>query len=454
MKAQSWERFARRACLGFALWVFPAVVRADVPPAPLQAPRGALVVLADALKGALGPIPQGALLVVAPPKSDVALTHAEELSVRIGQVVSGKLGARAHEKSVQLGTARALAGRASSLVFVQPEIEKGELRLVGDVFPVMTNGWERLKNPVPGPSSHAFAHAPIDAEVRAFMPPIALEQGKITKAKHAEGDILAVACGDVDSDGAQEIALVSNAKVVLGRIGLGTSPGSNVFRVEKTALFRELGPRLAVPARESLGGAIVLPAGGHGALLVGTSERGGMALGPDLRLRHMLTGLPVAGSLGCASLVPELGAFDGLRACSTSHPLPGLVAPSALPPRFDAIAELAYVDTRGAPHTAMVTREPSAKLRLRVDGAEVHTVEGAGAQVLLADLDLDGTPELVSTMAEGEDRIVVTTLDRVPKVRLRLDAKEGVRALAACPPEAGARPVLVAAVGQELWLVR
>lgn len=454
MKAQAhWARFARRACLGLALGILPAVVRADVPPAPMQVSRGALVVLADALKGALGPIPQGALLVVAPPKSDVALTRGEELSVRIGQIVSGKLGARAHEKSVQLGTARALAGRASSLVFVQPEIEKGELRLVGDVFPVVTNGWERLKNPVPGPSAHAFAHAPIDAEVRAFMPPIALEQVKVTKAKHAEGDIVALACGDIDADGAQEIALVSLAKVVVGRIG-PTSPASSAFRAEKTALFRDLGPRLAVPSREPLGGAIVLPEGGHGALLVGTSERGGMALGPDLRLRHMLTGLPVAGSFGCASLVPEMGAFDGLRACSTSHPLPGLVAPSALPPRFDAVAELAYVDARGAFHTAIVTREPSAKLRVRVDGAEVHSAEGVGAQVLLADLDLDGTPELVSTAAEGEDRILVTTLDRVPKVRLRLDAKEGVRALAACPPEAGARPVLVAAVGQEVWLVR
>ena len=70
------------------------------------------------------------------------------------------------------------------------------------------------------------------------------------------------------------------------------------------------------------------------------------------------------------------------------------------------------------------------------------------------DLDLDGIPEIVTTAAEGDDRLVITSLEKAPRVRLRTEAKEGVRALAVCPPEAGGKPVLVAAVGQEVWLVR
>ncbi len=451
----TWGMVSRASFVGvFGLVFLPRAASADspIPPAP-AARASSIVALAESLKGALGAVPQGALVVVAPTRSDVPLSRGEELSVRIAQIVAGKVSARAHDKPALLGQARALAGRASSLVFVQPEIEKGELRLVGDVYPVITNGWERLKNPAPGPHAHAFARGPVDAEVRAFMPPIVIEQGKVTKAKHAEGEVLAVACGDVDGDGAQEIALVTLARVVVGRLVVSpTAPGASVFRVEKSVLFRDLASRLPTPLREPLGGAAVLGESVHGSLLVGTSERGGVSLGPDLRVRHVLSGLPVAGSEGCASLDAEHGAFDGLRACSGAHPM--RVVPLGLPARFDAVSELSYVDGQGAPHSAVVTREPSAKLKVRIDGADVHAAEGVGGQVLLVDLDLDGSPELVSTAAEGDDRIVVTSLGRGPKVRLRLDAKEGVRALAACPPEALAKPVLVAAVGQEVWLVR
>lgn len=425
----------------------------DEPTPPAQPRTSSLMALAEQLKVTLGQVPQGTLVVVAPTKSDVPLTRADELSVRIAQIVAGKLSSRAHDKAIALATARSLAGRASSLIFVQPEIERGELRLVGDVFPVVSNGWERLKNPLPGPRAHAFVHGPVDAEIRSFLPLIPLEQGKVTKARHSETDVVAVACGDLDGDGSQEIVIVSLARVVVGRIVQAPrAPSTSSFRVEKMTAFHDLAPRLPSPLREPLGSAVLAADPGHGALLVGTSERGGVSLGPDLVPRHVLSGLPVAGSEGCASLDPEHAAFDGLRACGAQHPLRSV--PSGLPPRFDAVAELTYVDAKGLPHTAIVTREPSARLKVRVDGAETFALEGAGAQVLLADLDLDGSPELVSTSSEGEDRVVVTTLDKAPRARLRLEAKDGVRALAACPPEAGAKPVLVAAVGQEVWLVR
>lgn len=436
--------------------------RADGP-AAAATPRAvsAIVTVADGVRVGLGATPPGALVVVAPPKSDAPLTRGDDLSVRIAQIVAGKVGARAHEKAVQLGTARALAGRASSLVFVQPEIEKGELRLVADVYTVVKNSWERLKNPAPGPSAHAFASAPIDAEVRAFMPPLALEQGKVSRAKHGEGEIVALACGDVDGDGSLEIAFVSQARVALGRVVAGaTAAAPPVVRVDRFVASRELGPRLAVPSREPLGGAVIVRGATHGALLVGTSERGGVSLGPDLVVRHVLSGVPVSGSMSCASLVPEQGAFDGLKACFLARDSQGAsdvhekVLDMPLPPRFDAISELRYVDTKGEGHRAVAIREPSAKLRVRVDGNEVLTMDGVGAQVLLADLDLDGIPEIVTTAAEGDDRLVITSLEKAPRVRLRTEAKEGVRALAVCPPEAGGKPVLVAAVGQEVWLVR
>lgn len=425
--------------------------RADEPPSRAQ--LSALSLLAEGAAQGLPSVPRGALVVAAPMKSGEPLSRGDALAARVAQVLAGRLGVRAHDKPAALGVARGLAGRSSSLVFVQPELERGEVRVVVDVYPVVDNSWERLKNPAPAPKAHAFAKAAIDAEVRAFLPTVPLEQAKVTKAKHAEGEVLAVACGDVDGDGSLEVALVSSARVAVGRLAPPDAKGLVSFRVERSVALRELLPRVAVPLREPLAGAWVSGGLSHGGLLVGTSDRGGASLGPDLTVRHVLAGLPVPGGLSCATVSSEAGAFDGLRPCSAAHgPKEPLATP--LPKLFDAIAELAYVDATGRGHAARAVREPSAKLRVTVDGAEALVTEGAGAQVVLADLDLDGTPELVTTANEGDDRLVVTSLGAKPTPRLRLDAKEGVRALGTCPPEAQGRPVLVAAVGQEVWLVR
>jgi hypothetical protein len=62
----------------------------------------------------------------------------------------------------------------------------------------------------------------------------------------------------------------------------------------------------------------------------------------------------------------------------------------------------------------------------------------------------------VTTNDAGDDVLAVTSWN--PKgtlfPRLRLPAKEGVRAVAVCPPEDKGVPAVVAVVGGEVWLVR
>ncbi len=424
----------------------------DAPALPAQrASVSSLAQLADDVAKLLPALPGGTLVAVAPVRSDVALARGDELAARLAQVVAGRVGGRAHGQPVALSVARGLADRAPGLVYVQPEVARGELRLVVDLYPVVTNAWERLRNPLPGPRAHGFAGAPIDAEIRTFLPPIALEQAKLARAKHGEGDVLAAACGDIDGDGGQEIVLVSRGRVASGRLRGG------VFVVEKSSPWAELVPRAPAPLREPLATAWIVPRGIHGSLLVGLSDRGGASLGGDLQVRHLLSGLPISPVGGglCASPSAEHGALEGLLRCTT---VPGSREPFAsLAPRFDGLAELEYVDARGAPHSATVVREPSGKLRVRIDGAESTLPEAAGAQLALGDLDLDGVPELIASGEGADDRLSISSLASpagASKPRLRFDAKEGVRALAVCPPEERGVPALVAVVGSEVWLVR
>ena len=91
------------------------------------------------------------------------------------------------------------------------------------------------------------------------------------------------------------------------------------------------------------------------------------------------------------------------------------------------------------------------------DGPAYVPDGGFGAQVAAYDLDQDGTPEIVTTINGEGDAIVVHSWSggtTEPTPRLRLPAPGGVRALAVCPAEVGGEPVLVAVVGNEVWLVR
>ena len=176
---------------------------------------GAIDVVAQEAARGLGTPPPSSVVVAAPLVADQTVTKGDELAVRIAALVAGKVGtsARAHPQTAQLATARALAGRASALVYVQSEITKGDLRATIDVYPSMANAWDRIRNPLPSPIGHSFASAKVDAEVRSFLTPLVLELSTVHRAKHEEEDVIAVGCGDADGDGGNEVVQIGRAHV-------------------------------------------------------------------------------------------------------------------------------------------------------------------------------------------------------------------------------------------------
>jgi hypothetical protein len=435
----------------------PAPAPAPPPPARAVGASGLAQVAAEIAQG-LGAAPRGAIVVVTPLTSDLPTPRGDDLSVRFGALLAGRLpAARAHEKPAALAVARALSGRAASLVHVQLEVVRGELRATADLYPVEANGWERLRNPAPGPRAHAYATALLDAEIRSFLAPVLLEQAKLHKAKHDEGDVIALGCGDLDADGGHEVVLVSRAKVTIAKVR-----GGKVVPV-RSAPWASIAPRVPVPMREAIGTVLVSPRRGAGELWIGSTDRGGVAVDGTLTLRRALTGLPVPGAGGdaCAFPLPEASSLDGATVACTAPPKGDPQPAFALPaPRADAVAAFDLVGVDGSVVPITGAREPGGKLKLRRatasgGGIAEATLENVGAQIAIADLDLDGVPEIVASTDAGDDLLVVASWKGTGlEPRLRFPAKDGVRALAVCPPEERGVPALLAVVGSELWIVR
>lgn len=437
-------------------------------PPPLHA--GAILHIAHEIAQGLGQVPAGVIVVASPITTDVPAPKSDELATRLAAHVAGRLGnAKAHPQPAALPVARGLSGRAASLVYLQIEIAKGELRVTADLYPVVSNGWERLRNPVPGPRAHAFAMAPLDAEVRGFLVPVLLESLSVHKIKHEEGEVLAVGCGDVDGDGGNELVIVTRVRVSIAKIKAGK------LVILRAVPWAAIASRAPVPMREPLASVLVSPRGHRGEILLGTTDRGGIAIDGALVARRQLTGLPIMGGDGeaCARPSAEVSAYEGdAIGCEppvlpkpppNAKPAPKVEPPAVFVPpvnRYDAIATFDNVARDGTVAQVVASREPNGKLRLRrqevgaVKPFEV-TLDGVGAQIALVDLDLDGTPEIVSTTENAEDIMVISSLTRTGvTARLRFPAREGVRALGVCPPEDKGVPGLVAVVGSEVWLVR
>jgi hypothetical protein len=114
--------------------------------APARA-ASALGGIAPELVKGLGAVPPQVVVVASPLVTDQPAPKGDELAVRVAQLVAGKIGgtARAHGKAEALAAARATAGKAGALVFLQVELAKGELRVTADLYPSMANAWDRVR---------------------------------------------------------------------------------------------------------------------------------------------------------------------------------------------------------------------------------------------------------------------------------------------------------------------
>ena len=388
-------------------------------------------------------------MVAAPLSSEVKVDRPDALVARLARVVAGALGhqARGNDKPAGLARARSLASKAGTLVFLEPRIARGELQVTADVYPVPRSFWDRVRDPEPSPTRHAFASRRIDAELRSFLPPVRLVVAHVDKASSPERDPVALACGDVKQDGGLELVLVGRHGVHIGRIRAGR------FAPRASVDWSSLSPVAPFPLRQPLG-AVDIDAG---RIDVGISDRAetlrlDAALHPIARVPRRIPWAPG----GCAR-------FSGVALSRHIEPCfagDAAIAQAGFPSRADAVAGASIVGRDGQAHRFRAGRAANDSVALlRDDRGRQARVEGVGAQLAVGDLDGDGQPELLfgtNTLDPSADALVVATWLDSGQVeeRLRLAVPEGVRALAVCPPEdEGLAPIAIA-TGAFIWIVR
>jgi hypothetical protein len=452
--------------VGLALLGAPAAAQTGEAskPAPATAASTAIGRVTEALARALAQASPRALVVSAPLTGDAAAPRGVQLAGVLAAQVAGRRGPSSHARTepLLLPAARDAAHGDSVLVHLTPEIAGGKLRVAADVYPIPRNVWARIRNPAPGPIAHAFVEASIDAELRTYLAPVPLVTATTERAKNFESDVVALACGDVDQDGALEIVAVSRRRVSLLRLRAGR------VQILNSRSWPDLSPVAPAPLREPIGFAsIVSPPGAPPFVDVGLTDRAkSVRLDGALATVSSFLGVavPDGPSTACTRL-PFLVVTGPVGPCRPGDPSPLM---SSVGGQYDAFASTRLISARGEPYVVWAGRERGG-LEARDDAGHKTALEGMGAQLAVGDIDQDGEPEILAsldTLSPLDDAVVVRSWSRAmsipmgagPSARLRevlrIPAPAGVHAIAVCPPDGPGAAPFVVATADEIWVVR
>jgi hypothetical protein len=421
------------------------------PTAGSTPPEGSALVRAicAALASMAKPIAD-ARVVASPVQSDSAITKPEELARRVAARTAELLGQGAAPAAspATLAEAEAALPRDRTLVLASASIAGGRVRIVLDVYSGRRSFWQRVFNLGPIAEARVAGAAPLDAEVNGFLQPITFGKPLLEKLSGAPEDWIALACGDIDQTARPALVLLSRKRVALARVN------GNLVRLLASQGLSALSPVAANPLREPLSG-IGIREGGL--IDVGVTDRAaGLRLDRSLRpVKSFERRIPWP-IHGCSAL-------SGVWLSGTIEPCAGADVGAKLAVFTEAIDALAadhVVEPDGrVRHYYAARLASSERLELRDDAGRRMQADKIGAQLALADLDLDGEPEVVTTSSSRdprEDALTIRTWQKSGALleRARIPMPDGVRALTVCTPERHGLRALLVAAGNELWAVQ
>lgn len=414
--------------------------------------RSAIDAVVRAIATGVRKAPPKARVFVGPLVSDAKAPRGDALLAKLVEQVAGRLGSHVEHvaEPVTRDEARSRAHDVRGFLYLEVAIAGGRLRVTADAYPVPRSVWAKARAAKPGPVAHAQAHAPIDAEVRSYLEPLGFEAAPhVAKYTGADPEILALACGDLDGDGASELLTMTRQRVLEVRL-----VGTEVTPIRE-AKWDALAPIAPVPLREPFGFATIVegPAGYVDVSL--TDRAGSVRLDGELALVKALKGtaVPHGGATACTD-VENLLLGKGRVACSATDAAPAL---TDVRHPTDALASMFVIGKDGAGRVTVALRKNTTLVVHDDDGDKI--IARVGAQLAMGDVDQDGAPEVLSTvdtLAPKFDAVEVRSLlaRGTVKKRMKLPVADGVRAVAVCPPDGPLRAPVVIATGTEIWVVR
>jgi hypothetical protein len=374
-----------------------------------------------------------------------SMNGASKLQELITQLVSGKLsGSRriGQESIMALPDSRtahleeaAERGGHDFLLMLDFSVQGGHARLAGGLLRVRANFWTRVKEPVGGIRHFFYGQVRIDASFRMLMSLKARElTPSLRPGPEAPKGALAVASGDLDGDGLEELVWLTDSELRIEKWR-----GNEGHYVSSTRLD-ELGinpTRLRRPWG-TLFTADVTNDGTHEIALwssqflsgwvyrLGTTGQPEPVMAPDVidvcghsvpgrawRLCGPVFGVRYAESLdvGDVLLVGQVDRDRGTVKPSVRNVTKEAEGP---PVRLDGLALTlasgAWPKTTPGEYTDILgTVDRRGRMRITAEGSSVR-IDGVGAQVGFADLNDDGVVEIVrsSDVAVGEaDELVI-----------------------------------------------
>ncbi len=405
---------------------------------------------------ALGQLPltEASLVVFGPLREQGEIKLSEEaratLHAQLVQVVgSGVPLARTRlAEPLKNHQARTQARRHQlALTYVSPSMIGGSLILDVTFTQWPSSFWQRVLLPEGTTTLHESLRVPADEVIRRLLPPA---RGLLSETKKFPSPIqspVALACGDIDGDGGQELLIVGRRDVVLGRFH------RNQFVTEAKNNWAELSPIADSPLRAPLGAAAMDETGA----VIGLSDRARMVkLDSQLKL---LTDAPRAYPLSmrdCAQFGPT-GISENRFVCD----LDDRTARPARIGALDASATGQVTEPSGVVSQVTTVLPLGENSLTRVESGAQAGIEfklpNIGDALVWSDLEGDGSLELLSSRAtrrNEQDAIVVHSL-KDGQLQPVAELQAGpVHALTTCP-FAGNNPLLVvAAVGGELWVLQ
>lgn len=437
--------------------------KAPACPGSCRAPRSAMDALAAGVAAGLvgeAKAPVGTMVFALPLDSDAPAPRADALGAALVEQIRGRLRAETGKANVDLASARDLASEAPAFVLLRPRLSAGKLSVAADVYPVARTVWARARAARPGPVKHTHVDVSIDAEIRGYLQPLSFERPQIAKYDGSDRDVIAIACGDLDEDGALDLVTMTRRRVLQLRLIPSDDPASDgtIERVREVnwADLAELSPN---PLRQPIGFATIVPANGRATayLDVGITDRMrsarlNAALQPVAHMKGLV--LPSAERTAC-TWIHQLRVHQKVFACFPDEPEPAL---NDLGHGFDALATTVLVDVDGGTRRLAALRRDDGALALRGETGRDTIIGRVGAQVAVGDIDQDGAVDVVTTLdvlSTKHDAITVRTLlDNGTVQRRYVVPAPGVEALTICAPDGSGRAPIVAAAEQRIWVLR